>query len=183
MRFGSSRRAGLVRTCGIYAHCESIMFMMIELKAPEKTVQKLRPAPLECKWQMADGNQGPRCGFEVKSFSPEGQAVLFSLAMSHSTRNPTAQPLRKGSALRGELSARYGALFLVVLTLSKAEAADQDWANVGGDKGHQQYSNLNQINCNNGATPKVAWTYHTSDAGPATTIECTPIVIRGVMYL
>ena len=32
---------------------------------------------------------------------------------------------------------------------------------------------------------KVAWTYHTGDSRrkPATTIECNPLVVNGVMYL
>jgi quinoprotein glucose dehydrogenase len=42
---------------------------------------------------------------------------------------------------------------------------------------------LKEITRNNVNSLEVAWTYHTADAGAATTIECTPIVIDGVMYL
>lgn len=64
-----------------------------------------------------------------------------------------------------------------------APAADVNWPNVGNDKGGQRYSPLEQINRANVASLKVAWTYHTRDAGAGTTIECTPLVIDGVMYV
>ena len=54
---------------------------------------------------------------------------------------------------------------------------------MGGDKGCQRYSKLDQINRRNVARLQVAWTYHTGDAGKGTTIECTPIVIGGVMFV
>lgn len=71
-----------------------------------------------------------------------------------------------------------------------------DWANVGEDKGAMRYSRLSQINRESVKNLRVAWVYHTGDAdtrskgasfgGPSssgTTIECTPIVIGGVMYI
>lgn len=58
-----------------------------------------------------------------------------------------------------------------------------DWPNVGNDKGGMRYSTLNQINTGNVSNLKLAWTYHTGDAGQGTTIECTPLVIDGVMYV
>src|SRR3954454_6077019 len=84
------------------------------------------------------------------------------------------------------------ALLQVVLLLASAspgaaaaaEGADSaDWPNVGNDKGGTRYSTLDQINRDNVGKLKVAWTYHTGDAGPATTIECTPLVVDGVMYV
>jgi quinoprotein glucose dehydrogenase len=63
------------------------------------------------------------------------------------------------------------------------QAADHYWSSVGGDKGCQRYSPLKQINRENVSRLEVAWTWHAGDAGPATTIECTPIVIAGVMYV
>jgi len=62
-------------------------------------------------------------------------------------------------------------------------AATHDWPNVGGDKGCSRYSDLKQVNRQNVGQLQPAWTYHTGDARPGTTIECTPIVIGGVMYL
>ena len=59
-----------------------------------------------------------------------------------------------------------------------------DWANVGNDKGAMRYSNLRQIDRSNVGKLEVAWTYHCGDAASAgTTIECTPVVVDGIMYL
>src|SRR5579884_2207760 len=58
-----------------------------------------------------------------------------------------------------------------------------DWPNVFNDKGGTRYSTLDQINRKNVKDLRVAWTYHTRDASPGSTIECTPIVIDGVMYI
>jgi quinoprotein glucose dehydrogenase len=74
-------------------------------------------------------------------------------------------------------------LVLFLLSLTTTPAADQDWAGVGNDKGCQRYSTLNQINRRNVTSLQVAWSYHTGDAGKGTTIECTPIVVGGVMFL
>lgn len=65
----------------------------------------------------------------------------------------------------------------------KATAADKGWPVVGGDKGCQRYSSLAQITRQNVMRLQVTWTYHTGDAGQGTTIECTPIVIGGVMFI
>ena len=60
-----------------------------------------------------------------------------------------------------------------------------DWANVGGDKGGMRYSTLSQIDRKSVKNLQVAWVYHTGDADDRadSTIECTPIVIDGVMYV
>jgi quinoprotein glucose dehydrogenase len=79
---------------------------------------------------------------------------------------------------------RLTALILLLLpTIAHAQVKNVDWPNVGNDKGGQRYSTLDQINRDNVSTLKVAWTYHTRDAGPGTTIECTPLVISGTMYV
>ena len=44
-------------------------------------------------------------------------------------------------------------------------------------------SGLRQINRDNVRDLQVAWVYHTGDSGEKTTIECTPIVVDGVMYI
>ena len=62
-------------------------------------------------------------------------------------------------------------------------AADIDWPQVGNDSGGRRCSDLRQINKDNVRKLQVAWVYHTRDAGEKTTIECTPIVIGGVMYI
>jgi quinoprotein glucose dehydrogenase len=59
------------------------------------------------------------------------------------------------------------------------------WPHVFGDPGGTRYSPLTQITGENVSSLEVAWTYRTADADPAafTTIECTPIVIGGVMFV
>ena len=65
------------------------------------------------------------------------------------------------------------------------DAGGHDWPVYGGDQGATRYSPLDQINATNVARLEPAWVHHTEDASqrPATTIECTPIVVGGVMYL
>src|SRR5258706_5312770 len=75
------------------------------------------------------------------------------------------------------------ALLLCTLVFQNSTAAENEWPAVGGDKGCLRYSSLDQINRQNVGRLQVAWTYHTGDAGKGTTIECTPIIIGGVMYV
>ncbi len=56
-----------------------------------------------------------------------------------------------------------------------------DWPQVGNDAGRMRFSPLKQINKTNVAKLKPAWTFHGGDSGFS--IECTPIVVGGVMYL
>jgi quinoprotein glucose dehydrogenase len=60
-----------------------------------------------------------------------------------------------------------------------------DWPGVGNDPGCMRYSQLDQINRENVTRLEPAWTYHTRELEGRTgkTIECTPIVIDGVMYI
>jgi glucose dehydrogenase len=83
-------------------------------------------------------------------------------------------------------------VLLVALTIAASAAigADDrvrtvDWQQVRGDQGGMRYSSLAQITRDNVRDLQVAWTYHTGDADPArrTTIECTPIIVDGVMYV
>jgi quinoprotein glucose dehydrogenase len=66
-----------------------------------------------------------------------------------------------------------------------APAGNVDWPRVGNDAGCQRYSPLDEINRANVARLKPAWTYHTGELenGVGKTIECTPIVVDGVMYV
>jgi quinoprotein glucose dehydrogenase len=61
----------------------------------------------------------------------------------------------------------------------------KEWNHYGGDAGASRYSACAQITPKNAAQLKVAWIHKTEDASarPATVIECTPIVVDGVMYL
>jgi quinoprotein glucose dehydrogenase len=74
---------------------------------------------------------------------------------------------------------------LLPLLLCSVVFAQSDWPNYGNDGGGMRYSSLRQIDRDNVKKLKAVWTYHTGDAGSEnkTTIECTPIVVDGVMYL
>src|SRR6266567_816155 len=76
-------------------------------------------------------------------------------------------------------------LFALVSLNVPFQPGNVDWPNVGNDKGGTRYSPLKQIDIANVSRLDVAWTYHCGDGGPdnSTTIECTPIVIDGVMYV
>ncbi len=74
--------------------------------------------------------------------------------------------------------------FKIELARPPQPSPNRNWENVGNDKGGTRYASLPQINRDNVKQLQVAWTYHTGDAAAfGTTIECTPIVVDGVMYL
>jgi quinoprotein glucose dehydrogenase len=70
------------------------------------------------------------------------------------------------------------------LTITTALTA-QEWPTFAGDPAGTRYSPLKQIDASNIAKLKPAWVYHTGDKGDRnrTTIECTPVVRNGVMYV
>jgi quinoprotein glucose dehydrogenase len=64
--------------------------------------------------------------------------------------------------------------------------ADAAWPRCGNDAGGMRYSPLTQINKKNVSQLAVAWECHTGDGDPSsnkTTIECTPIVVGGLLYI
>src|SRR5215469_5892741 len=60
---------------------------------------------------------------------------------------------------------------------------NSNWPSVFNDKGGTRFSRLDQINRENVAGLKVAWRYKTGDSHSGSTIECTPLVIDGAMYI
>ncbi len=64
-------------------------------------------------------------------------------------------------------------------------AGGSEWSYYGGDEQATRYSPLDQIDRSNVGGLRVAWVHHTGDhmTRPATTIECTPIVVDGAMYI
>jgi len=77
-------------------------------------------------------------------------------------------------------------LFLAAaIALSSRPALPAEWRHYGGDPGSARYSPLAQIHRGNVASLKIAWIHRTGDKPdrPQTTMQCTPIVIDGVMYL
>lgn len=78
------------------------------------------------------------------------------------------------------------ASLLVLARPSLAQSGrETDWPGVGNDPGCMRASPLDQINRRNVRQLEPAWTYHTGELADRTgrTIECTPIVIDGVMYV
>jgi quinoprotein glucose dehydrogenase len=61
----------------------------------------------------------------------------------------------------------------------------REWRWYGGNAEASRYSACDRIKPSNVRNLKVAWVHKTGDAStrPATTIECTPIVVNGVMYI
>jgi glucose dehydrogenase len=60
-------------------------------------------------------------------------------------------------------------------------AAQNNWVQVGQDPGATKFSTLAQINTDNVANLKRAWTFHTGDSTGF--FETTPLVIDSVMYI
>ncbi len=80
----------------------------------------------------------------------------------------------------------FGLLALSLLSMNFATAQEStDWLTVGGDRGNMRHSTLSQINRENVSQLELAWEYKTGELtdGRGKIIECTPIVIDGVMYV
>jgi quinoprotein glucose dehydrogenase len=67
-----------------------------------------------------------------------------------------------------------------------ASAPAAEWRSWGGDPGGTRFSNLADINRSNVARLRRLWTYHTGERQEGTrpvALECTPLVVGGVLYL
>lgn len=62
---------------------------------------------------------------------------------------------------------------------------DREWRHYGGTAGASRYSPVDRVNRSNVSRLKPVWVHRTGDAmqRPQTTIECTPIVVDGVVYI
>ena len=82
-----------------------------------------------------------------------------------------------------------GALAVLCLTAqvgaSTATGSFREWQVYGGDSAGTKYSALDQINRSNVHRLKPAWIYRCDDMSlrPASTIECNPIAVDGVLFL
>lgn len=63
--------------------------------------------------------------------------------------------------------------------------ANRSWPIYGGDAAGTKYSSLDEINRSNVTRLKPAWIYRCDDMKlqPASTIQCNPIVVGGVLYI
>jgi len=62
-------------------------------------------------------------------------------------------------------------------------ARDRGWPYFGNDAGAMRFSRLKQIRRENVAELRPAWTYHTGDSDGQRPLQCTPIVVDGLMYV
>ena len=72
--------------------------------------------------------------------------------------------------------------WIVLALLALAGSSGVDWPSYGGGPTQTRYSPLTQINTENVASLKVAWTYDTGDAFKGSEMQCQPVVAHGVMY-
>jgi quinoprotein glucose dehydrogenase len=114
-----------------------------------------------------------RSQFPAPAVHPEPPALVYCPTMD---QNPNRRRFLQQTAA--------AATFLPGARAATRDPA-REWHHYGGDPGAGRYSSLDQINRSNVRKLKVAWTHHTEDSleRPATTIESTPIVIDGVMYI
>src|ERR1700723_3965859 len=78
------------------------------------------------------------------------------------------------------------ALLCCAFSIEPLFAQEVDWPNYGNDQGNTRYQNIDQINLTNVSQLKPAWTFQNGvlpSAHPRLTMEMTPLVINGVMYI
>ena len=104
-------------------------------------------------------------------------------------------PLSTGETQRTHQRRRRGTLkswsIIVCFGFSiSVTAQTTEWRYYGGDSGGKRYSKLKQINTENVTSLERAWTYHTgelelglSTAPFQASFSCTPLVVKGVMYV
>jgi quinohemoprotein ethanol dehydrogenase len=62
-------------------------------------------------------------------------------------------------------------------------AANLDWPSYGGDLGNSRFLNADQINPTNVAGLKPAWVFHTGVLDPKASLEVSPVIVGGTMYV
>jgi quinohemoprotein ethanol dehydrogenase len=62
-------------------------------------------------------------------------------------------------------------------------AQELDWPHYGSDVYNSRFQDIDQINPSNVGSLKPAWIFHTGVFDPNMTMEMTPLVINGVMYI
>ena len=82
------------------------------------------------------------------------------------------------------------AISLLTIGVAVPRSAAQDnekenlnWRYYGNDPGNMRYQNVDQINPTNVSRLKPAWVFHTGVHDKDASMETTPIVLNGVMYL
>jgi quinohemoprotein ethanol dehydrogenase len=92
----------------------------------------------------------------------------------------------RSTQLRFPLSKFAIALLCCVFSIEPLFAQELDWPYYGADLYNSRFANIDQINPSNVSQLKPAWTFHTGvlpSAQPGLTLEMTPLVVDGVMYI
>jgi quinohemoprotein ethanol dehydrogenase len=75
------------------------------------------------------------------------------------------------------------ALLCCAFSIEPLFAQEVDWPYYGNDLSNSRYQNIDQINPANVSELKPAWIFHTGIFDPNMSMEMTPLVINGVMYI
>jgi quinohemoprotein ethanol dehydrogenase len=78
-----------------------------------------------------------------------------------------------------------GAVLLLGVSAAQTVSAEDnlDWRYHGNSLSNQRFQDVDQINPSNVAKLKPAWIFHTGISDPNMSMEMTPIVVNGVMYV
>jgi PQQ-dependent dehydrogenase (methanol/ethanol family) len=96
--------------------------------------------------------------------------------------------IRPASAVRRKIPTAIGCAIALSVALTPAQTAWQspsgkDFPTVGGNLANQRYSSLTRINKANVATLGGAWTIHLEDGKSPGSMQATPVVVDGVMFI
>jgi quinohemoprotein ethanol dehydrogenase len=75
------------------------------------------------------------------------------------------------------------ALLCCAFSIEPLFAQELDWGHYGNDVSNSRFQNIDQINPSNVSQLKPAWIFHTGISDPNMSMEMTPLVINGVMYI
>jgi glucose dehydrogenase len=75
------------------------------------------------------------------------------------------------------------ALLCCALSIEPLFAEEVDWPYYGADVYNSRFADIDQINPSNVAQLKPAWTFHTGIFDPVMSMEMTPLVAGGMMFV
>src|SRR6202046_1867564 len=75
------------------------------------------------------------------------------------------------------------ALLCCAFSIKPLFAQTLDWPYYGADVYNTRFADIDQINPTNVSTLKPVWTFHTGISDPNMSMEMTPLVVNGVMFI
>src|SRR6202453_3924596 len=75
------------------------------------------------------------------------------------------------------------ALLCCAFSIEPLFAQTLNWPYNGADLSNSRYADIDQITTSNVAQLKPAWTFHTGISDPNMSMEMTPLIVNGVMYI